>query len=278
MSKMKIKGKETDFREVIKSVICIGIGTAIGLFMYWLCYVNHIAIFGFNLALIFAPIVAGLIETVLAQKLLGRNLGAISAIILFIDTTIHSFILHNPSLGMNFLTAGTIVVILQAAFPTAINYLLIVVVSASISNFKWIRTNILKIFKRRSDDEETPTMEIEEKFFDEKESNDKINSLDFIFITSTDMIDKEYDIIGIFHSEVLLENKEPINVKRFDLIENNRLVAAKEGKDECLIKLANKIKENGGNCILDLDIQYGLVGPGGDHIHITCMGMGIYIR
>ena len=96
---MKIKGKEIEFAELIKSVLCIGIGTAIGLYAYWLCYVHHIAIFGFNLALIFAPIIAGLIETLLAQKLLGRNLGAISAIILFVDTTIHSFILRNPSLA-----------------------------------------------------------------------------------------------------------------------------------------------------------------------------------
>lgn len=277
MSKMKIKGKEIDFTEFIKSVICIGIGTAIGLYVYWLFYVNHIAILGYNLALIFAPIIAGLIETVLANKLLGRNLGAISAIILFVDTTFHSFILKNPSLGMNFITAGTIVVILQAAFPTVINYLIIVALSASISNFKWIRNTIRNIFKN-PDPEETPVGEIEQKYFDEKESNRKINDLGFIFMTSTDMIDKEYDIIDIFHSEIFLENRESINVKQFDVIENNRLVAIKEGKDECLIRLANKIMENGGNAILDLDIQYGMVGPGGDHLHITATGMGIYLR
>ncbi len=274
---MKIKGTEIDFTEMIKSVICIGAGTAIGLYVYWLCYENHIAILGYNIALIFAPIIAGLIETLLARKLLGKNIGAISAIILFVDTTIHSFILKNPTLGMNFLTAGTLVVILQAAFPTLLNYLIMVAVGASISNFKWIRTNVQKIF-RKSDSDETHMAEIEEKFFDEKESNDKLNSLDFIFITSSDMIDKKYDIIGIFQSEVILENKTPINIKQFDLIESNRLVSIKEGKDECLIKLANKIKENGGNAILDLDIQYGLVGTAGDHIHITAMGMGIYLR
>ena len=231
MSEMKIKGKEIDFTEVIKSVICIGIGTAIGLFVYWIFYVNHIAIFGYNLALIFAPIIAGLIETVLANKLLGRNLGAISAI----------------------------------------------VISATISNFKWIRNTIRSIFKN-PDPEETPIGEIERKYFDEKESNEKLNNLGFIFMTSTDMIDKKYDILDIFHSEVILENRESINVKQFDVIENNRLVAIKEGKDECLIRLANKIMENGGNAILDLDIQYGMVGTGGDHLHITATGMGIYLK
>ena len=274
---MKIKGKEIEFAELIKSILCIGIGTAIGLYAYWLCYVHHIAIFGFNLALIFAPIIAGLIETLLAQKLLGRNLGAISAIILFVDTTIHSFILRNPSLGMNFVTAGTLVVILQAAFPTLLNYIIIVFVSASISNFKWIRNTFKKLFREPEPDK--PAIgEIEEKYFDEMKSNEELNNLDFIFMTSTDMIDKKYDIIDIFQSEVLLGNRDPIDVKQFDLIENNRLITIKEGKDKCLIKLANSIKENGGNAILNLDIQYGLVGPGGECIRISANGMGIYIK
>lgn len=277
MSKMKIKGNEIEFAEFIKSALCIGIGTAIGLFIYWLCYVNHIAIFGFNLALIFAPIIAGLIETVLANKLLGRNLGAISAIILFVDTTIHSFILRNPSLGMNFITAGTIVVILQAAFPTLLNYIIMVVVGATVTNFKWILKTIKKIFKEPILDE-SPLAKIEEKFFDEKESNDKLNSLDFFFITSTDMVDKKFDIIDIFHTEVILKNRTPIDVRQFDLIENNHLITIKEAKDECLIKLANEIKENGGNGILDLDIQFGVIGINGDHLHITATGMGIFIK
>ena len=274
---MKIKDKEFTFGEFIKSNICIAAGTAIGLLVYWFSYVHHIAIFGYNLALIFAPLTAGFVETVLAKKLLGKNIGAISAIILFVDTTIHSFILKNPSLGMNFITAGTVVVILQAAFPTLLNYIIMVVIGATISNFKFVKKTIKRFFKK-SDSDEPDEEEIEEKYFDEKKSNEKLNNLDFIFITSTDMADKEFDIIDIFNSEVLLGNKDPISVKQFDLIENNRLVAIKEGKDECLVKLVDKIKENGGNAIMDLDIQYGLAGPGGENIYISATGMGIYIR
>ena len=50
--------------------------------------------------------------------------GAISAFILFVGTTCYSFILVNPSLGANFITFGSITVILQAAFPTLVNYIL----------------------------------------------------------------------------------------------------------------------------------------------------------
>lgn len=274
---MKIKDKELTFAEFIKSTLCIGIATAIGLFLYWFCYVYHIAILGFNLAIIFAPIISGLIETVMANKILGRNLGAISAFILFIDITIHSFILRNPSLGLNFITAGTLVLILQAAFPTALNYIIMVITGATISNFKWIRKEIKRLLKKFNPDK-VQVYEIEEKFFDEKESNDKLNSLDFFFITSTDMPDKKFDIIRIFQSQVILDNIIPIDIKQYDLIENNRLMAIKEGKDECLIRLANKIKENGGNGILDLDIKYGAVGLSETHLHITATGMGIFIK
>ena len=38
----------------------------------------------------------------------------------------------------------------------------------------------------------------------------------------------------------------------------------KKAKDTVLIKIANDIKTNGGNGILDLKIEYGLIGLCGD--------------
>ncbi len=98
-------------------------------------YFFHIDIFGWNLGLIFAPLAAGYAETILANRVIGENIGAISAFILFIDTTFYSFILKNPTLGWNLITAGSILVILQAAFPTLINFILMVVVGGILSNF-----------------------------------------------------------------------------------------------------------------------------------------------
>ena len=279
---MKIKEKEVDFNYVLKSVFCIGVGTAAGLLVYAFFLYFNIAIVGWNLGLIFAPLGAGYAETVLANRLLGKNLGAISAFILFIDTTFYSFILKNPTLGMNIITAGSIIVILQAAFPTLINYILLVIIGGTISNFKWVAKKIKEIFKLIISHIrwETPDSEIEEEeipYFDEMESNDRINNLNFFFITSTDMKTRNHDILGIYFSEVILDNKHAIS-KDYDNRELERLVNIKKGKDECLIKLVNVIKENGGNGVLDLDIKYGMVGLGGDCMHITATGMGIFIR
>lgn len=109
---------------VREAILCISIGTVVGLVVYQLFLYFKIAIFGWNLGLIFAPLFAGYAETVTANKIIGENIGAISAFILFAYTTFYSFILKNPSLGFNLITIGSIAVILQAAFPTLVNYLI----------------------------------------------------------------------------------------------------------------------------------------------------------
>ena len=279
---MKIKDHEVDFRYAGKVVLSIALGTGFGLIVYAIFLYFNIAIVGWNLGLIFAPLGAGYVETVVANRLLGKDLGAISAFILFIDTTIYSFILKNPTLGMNLITAGSIIVILQAAFPTLINYILLVIIGALVSNISWagkkIAAQLKKIRGHVRWETQSPEVPVEQElYFDENESNKKLNSLNFFFLTSPDMEDRSHDILGIYQTEIIIENKVKIQLKD-DEIEKKRLLNIKEGKDECLINLANKIKADGGNGILDLYIQYGLIGLGGDNIHITATGIGININ
>ena len=278
---MKIRNREIDLNYAKKTIFCIGVGTGVGLIVYGIFLRFNIAIFGWNLGLIFAPLAAGYAETVTANRVLGKNLGAISAFILFIDTVFYSFILKNPTLGMNIITAGSIVVILQAAFPTLINYILLVLIGATISNFKWVSEKVIVLLKKIKFHIrwETKNIEIpveETPYFDEDESNRKLNSLNFFFLTSTDITTRKHEIIGVYQSEIIMENEEKIGLKH-DRLEDNRLINIKKGKDQCLINLVEKIKANGGNGVLDLNIQYGLIGLGSDNFHITATGMGIRI-
>ena len=142
---MKFKNREIDKIEMGKALLCISVGTAVGLIVYGIFLFFHIDIFGWNLGLIFAPLAAGYAETILANRVIGENIGAISAFILFIDTTFYSFILKNPTLGWNLIAAGSILVILQAAFPTLINFILMVVVGGILSNF--VKT--IKIYENK---------------------------------------------------------------------------------------------------------------------------------
>jgi hypothetical protein len=244
---MKIKDHEVDFRYAGKVVLSIALGTGFGLIVYAIFLYFKIAIVGWNLGLIFAPLGAGYVETVVANRLLGKDLGAISAFILFIDTTIYSFILKNPTLGMNLITAGSIIVILQAAFPTLINYILLVIIGALMSNISWAGKKIAAQLKKIRGHVrwETQSQEVhveQELYFDENESNKRLNSLNFFFLTSPDMEDRSHDILGIYQTEIIIENKVKIQLKD-DEIEEKRLLNIKEGKDECLINLANKLRQ-----------------------------------
>ncbi len=285
MNNMKIRNTEFDIKNGIKALFCIAVGTGVGLLVYGIFLYYKIAIVGWNLGLIFAPLAAGYIETILANRIVGENLGAISAFILFIDTTFYSFILKNPTLGFNLITAGSILVILQAAFPTLINYILLVVLGGIFSNSVQSLRKLVKKIESIYGNRPIlfwngPPIKIEREEiipFDETESNNKINNIDFYFITSTD-IKQKYEILGVFQSHVILARDTHLvhsDPEEFELKTLNNL---KEGKDECLIKLSEKIKANGGNGILNLEIQYFLVGLGGNSFQINATGIGIHLK
>lgn len=282
---MNFREREVKLAYIREAIFCIAFGTAVGLGVYGVFLYFHIDIFGWNLGLIFAPLAAGYAETYLANKIIGENIGAISAFILFIYTTFYSFILKNPTLGVNIITFGSIAVILQAAFPTLINYILLVGVFGTISYFLGIFTRItkypynqLKYIYYKTILKKPYKVEIETiKIFDEKESNRKINDLDFYFMTSTDILDKRITNLGHFHATAIIEKDKRLihtDQKKKETITLNNL---KQGKDESLVKLSEKIKSSGGNGVMNLEITYGLIGLGGDSYQVSAMGMGIYL-
>lgn len=281
---MKLEwSKPENFRQ---KVICILFGTIVGTITYIIFLYLNLAIFGWNLGLAVAPLLAGYAETILAEKIMKTDTGAISAFILFVGTTCYSFILVNPSLGANFITFGSITVILQAAFPTLVNYILFgIIIGIVFYILRFIKRTIEKIYyilkapiykyilKKPL---EVKTKKIVE--YDEIKHNEEINSLDFIFMTSTDVSDKYLINVGQFQSTVIIE-KDPelldLDLKEREL---NTLNTLKQGKHECLINLTTKIKAAGGNGVIDLDIQYSLIGLGGESYQISAMGMGVYIK
>ena len=270
---------------VREAILCISIGTVVGLVVYQLFLYFKIAIFGWNLGLIFAPLFAGYAETVTANKIIGENIGAISAFILFAYTTFYSFILKNPSLGFNLITIGSIAVILQAAFPTLVNYLIFTIglgtilyllgIFKKITGFVYdkLKSFVYKYIIKKP----LPIKETEKKFvFDEIKSNEKLNNLNFYFMTSTD-VNKRIINVGQFHSTVIVEKATVYTPPNPQLYEDETIYNLKNGKDECLIKLVEKIKAAGGNGVIDLDIQYSLIGIGGESFQVTALGMGVYL-
>lgn len=281
---MKLNFKKHDVKYNRRAIFSVAAGTGIGLIVYLIFLYFHIDIYGWNLGLIFAPLAAGYVETAVANRLIGEDVGALSAFILFLYTTFYSFILKNPTLGINFITAGSILVILQAAFPTLINYIILVGLGGFLSGFAKHIKNLENRIKTLIQNQNTFAWETKDEVkeeplphFDEYASNVKLNSLGFYFLTSTDMKDRAHDTVGIYQSEVVIEKDAKLITLEPEIAELEQLRKIKEGKDECLIKLANQIKKYGGNGIIDLTINYTLIGLGGDSIQITAMGMGVNI-
>ena len=95
-------------------------------------------------------------------------------------------IIDNNTLGYNIITFGSIIIIIQAAVPTFANYFGIVVIISMLSYFtgffKKLTDNIDNTIRKHFGKEEK---EIEIVLpYDDKGSNEKLNSLDFIFMTS----------------------------------------------------------------------------------------------
>lgn len=283
---MNFRERSVKLTYLKEALFCIAFGTAFGLGVYIVFLYFDIDIFGWNLGLLFAPLAAGYAETYMANRIIGESIGAISAFILFIDTIIYGFILDNPTLGLNLITIGSIGVILQAAFPTLINYIIMVVGMGLVSYLLGIFKRITTFFSQKIKyvyykyiAKKPYVVEIEEApTFDEKASNERLNNLDFIFMTSTDMLDRRHELLGQYHATVILDKDKRLVHTDQKKVEQTVFTQLKQGKDDCLVKLAENVKAAGGNAILDLDIQYGLIGLGGDSYQITAMGIGIDIE
>lgn len=283
---MNFREREVKIAYIREAIICITFGTLVGQLVYGFFLYFHIAIFGWNLGLIFAPLAAGYAETQLANRIIGEDIGAISAFILFFITTFYSFILKNPTLGFNIITIGSIAVILQAVFPTAVNYIIFSVGLGTLSYLLGIFKRVTRYLHNKAEyisykyyKKQPHEIEIEVvEPFDEERSNEIINNLDFYFITSTDLIDKKSINLGQFHATVIIEKDKRLVHSKQEKIELITLNNFKKAKDKSLIRLAKNIKSAGGNGVIDLEIKYGLIGLGGDSYQITTMGMGIYLE
>lgn len=110
---------------------------AISLGIFWgfgsaiVCIAWNLVIFGFNIMYIVSPLLAGFVETVIARRRYGKSTGAISALLTFILINVYGwfgpgFIFPKEPFRLSLITIIAIILTLQAAFPTFMNYVLFV--------------------------------------------------------------------------------------------------------------------------------------------------------
>lgn len=265
-------------RNLINSITAISIGTIAGIVCYYLFLKFNIAIFGWNLGLVIAPLFAGYVEVFIANKISKKSTGAVSAFILFIITVIYGFFMTNPTLGANLLTAGITVIILQAAFPIAVNYLLIVgglkLLNYILKNAKKIKRYFQKLYCKYI---KGVDLAKKEKIIIRRQQ--KINTPDFLFVSANHIENyKIEEYVGFFESRIYLDRAKTL-INTDDNIEEvfeNLTEDLEEGSTDALVKLKETVKKNNGNCLLDLSIEYDIVNA--TTWQISAKGTGVKIK
>ncbi len=275
--------RKKKLKEISIATLCIAIGAFIGLISLVFFYYFNLAIFGFNIGLILSPLIAGYVETYLAEKIYGKTTGAVSAFLLFIVTILYGFIYTNTGLGFNIITIGSAAVILQAAFPILINYFLVVVVLGIISYILGIFKTILqhlyfylrviyyKLFGKKYIDE-TGNMD-----YDEDLERLDINKLGILFLSTTSIPDKNIKKFkGIYEGKIFIKNQNSLINKESEHKGEILIKNLQKARQQALINIANDSKRDGCDAILDLTIEFDTIGGlAEDNIHIVARGTGV---
>ncbi len=297
--KIKSKIKETSIskrledeeekHKLLKKLGCIAFGTAIGVATYAICLYTHFDIFGWNFGLVLSPLFAGYAESLSAKYYLNESTGAISAFILFVITVIYGFIISNPTLGFNIITMGSIVIIIQAAMPTATNYFLIALGLDFISHIsKFLRKikdflygTYKKLFKKEPKLKEIHEERHATPKFDFYDMELEMNDLGILILT-LEYPPKELDIIeqkGIYESRHIFSSKQREEIRsglEGDL-EEELLYIVKLARDKALLKLIKQLKADGCNGVLNLNASFETLGPkqGENVVQVVMRGTGI---
>lgn len=283
-----LKSREGQIK-FLKELACITFGTVIGIATYVVCLYTNFAIFGWNFGLVLSPLFAGYAESFAAKRFVHESTGAVSAFILFIITVIYGFIIANPTLGFNVITAGSIVIILQAAFPTAVNYFLIAMGLGIVSHISGVFKKITmfltgiyeKIFKKAS---RAKSHYIERHAHTRHDFYDmelEMNSLGVLLLT----LEYPPEGLGIKEQKGIYETrhifysarKEEIQLGLEEVLEEYVLMDVRLAKDKALLKLIKQLKADGCNGLLNLNIIYDTVGPKkGENINqVIIKGTGV---
>ena len=286
----RLKDKE-ERKVFLKEIACIDLGIIVGIVTYGLCLYTHFDIYGWNFGLVLSPLFAGYAESLAAKRYLEESTGAISAFILFLITVVYGFIISNPSLGFNIITAGSILIILQAAFPIAVNYFLIATVLGIISHVSGVFKKIThfiwnlyeKIFNKKTKLKKK-IEEIQSRKVHTYDRNLDMNNFGVLLLTMEEC-PKELNILeykGIYEASHIFSYKRREEIKSGieDSLEKEMLICAKIAEDKALLKLIKQLKADGCNGLLKLNMAIETLGQrkGENLSQVVMRGTGVLLE
>jgi len=255
----------------------IFIGVLVGFLSAVICVRGNLVIFGFNIMFIVSPLIAGYVEAYVARRKYGKSTGAISALLIFIIINAYSWLFPKDPIVLNLFTLGGLALMIQAAFPILINYILFVVflgtltwVIGYLGNFLSRMTD--KIIRRSPEDESNQAKADQETVIP-----DFLDTLEAPILTIPYVgKGKIVKHLGMVVGEAMVGEKGSKGISKIvsqDKLDEMELKKAREGAIANLLEEAEKL---GGNTVIEVLIEYNSVGGlSGSATLVTATGTAV---
>lgn len=258
----------------------IVLGVLWGFISAFICVAGHLVIFGFNIMYIVSPLIAGFVETFIARRKYGKSTGAISALLTFILINIYGWFLpgwYYPKEPVTFslITIIAIVLTIQAAFPTLMNYILFVTGVNLLKKVVELTVYIPSKVQRKPP-EATVKEEIrkssEETFLDE--NGKPLLSIPYVEGGKI----KKY--MGLVIGEAIAQEKESQGLfsKLSNIVEPKQLedLNLGEAKKLAVSRMLENAKTRGANTVVEVLIDYSSMrGFQGNALIVTATGTAV---
>jgi uncharacterized protein YbjQ (UPF0145 family) len=254
------------------------IGVLVGFLSAVICVRGNLVIFGFNIMFIVSPLIAGYVEAYIARRKYGRSTGAISALLIFILINAYSWLFPKDPIVLNLFTLGGLALMIQAAFPILINYILFVVFIGTIT---WVigylgnfLSNLTDKVISRSPDEKVDETGTEPEL---ATTPDFLDTLEPPILTIPYLAKgRVVKHLGMVVGEAVMGEKGSKGISKIvsqDKLDDEELKKARERAIANLLEEAEKI---GGNTVIEVLIDYNSVGGlSGSATIVTATGTAV---
>ena len=266
------------------ALFAILLGTILGFGSAIICIAWNLVIFGFNIMYIVSPLLAGFVETFIASRKYGRSTGAISALLTFFLINGYGWfgpgwIFPKEPVTLSLITIIAIILTIQAAFPTLVNYILSVVAIGVFVRLIGFFLELPKRIIRRNLPETQENLEItaqaDELFLDElttpiisvpNANGEKIKS--YLGIVVGQAIAEEKESEGRFSG--ILKIIQPARLEDFNL---------GEAKKVALSRMLEKAESMGANGVNEVLIDFvSMGGLQGSITIVTATGTAVILE
>jgi uncharacterized protein YbjQ (UPF0145 family) len=271
--------KNNYFFEKRWALAAITIGFLVGFFSAYLCIIWHLVIFGFNIMYIVSPLLAGLVETIIARRKYGKSTGAISALLTFILINIYGWFLPGTFVdptkepaSLSLITLIAIGLTIQAAFPILVNYILFVVIVGIFVRLISLPSRIAGRAKKKEDQELVRGEEIIfEGLTEPLVSTPDLegeNISDYVGMVTGEAIAEEKESQGVLNK--ILKMVQPLELEDLNLI---------DAREQAVARMLENAESLGATTVVEILIDYVSVGGlQGSATIVTATGTAVILK